>query len=445
MIYDGGNVTRFLSDYLRILVDQNKKIISVGAERMVPYEQFVFRSVKKINLAALIIGLAIALAYQKADFLIVPKELWVHATAFRFGFVAPLFLISIYFCLAEKQNQFLVAISILVSVTTVFWYAMLASSGSTSLNALVAVSIQAIAFCSLLLHLPFKIHLGFLLLLGFLSLLVLVSGVAGNPRAAAAFGFGMTGLITLSAAWVHSREKRYRELYHSLARSIASINTRGAWNEFMINKVDVLRTCNLPEIQASLDQLSINARKLSFTSRAKDSLQEINHLMTRFGKNTEWVNFDNRKDIISYSVEQHLESLISELRARYADSYIELAVRKDFKTYLEKDLFSRLITNLVENASRAADPGSQITITITAHKSVTIENFGPPLASPFVELVQPGKQSIKSGKFGLGLYICAKICSANGIKFEGKNTPSGVCMELDFEPEQNVYKFNGND
>jgi signal transduction histidine kinase len=413
---------------------------------MVPYEQFVFNKTRKINVTGLIVGLAIALLYQEADFLILPQELWLHATLFRFGFVIPLFLMSIYFCFARKRALFLITTTALVTVTTCFWYwaLLIADSVSlTALTALLAVTIQAVAFCSLLLHLPIKFHYSFLFLLGALSILALLSQASAATQTLSAFGVAIIGLVTLSSSWVTTREKRYRRLYRALDASKARITTRSAWNDFLTEKVGLLRQQELPTLQYLLEAFNTDAHQLTFASRARDCLQEIDYLMARFARKTEWVNFVNRKDAHGYFVGGYLEKLIPELEAKYNGCSITLSVEKDFETMLAPDLFTRLITNLIENAHRAAKPNSPITIKVTESLKVVISNQGPPLSKTFAELTRAGEQSENAGKFGLGLYICSRICSANGIGLDGKNTNVGVSIQLDFEPSSNAYSSGG--
>lgn len=413
---------------------------------MVPYEQFVFNKTRKINVTGLIVGLAIALLYQKADFLILPQELWLHATLFRFGFVIPLFLMSIYFCFVRQRVLFLISTTALVTVTTSFWYWALLKAGSVSLTALTAlltVTIQAMAFCSLLLHLPVKLHHGFLVLLGALAIIALFSQANAATQALSAFGISIIGLVTLSGSWVTTREKRYRKLYRALDASMASITARSAWNDFLTEKVSLLQQQELPTVQYSLEAIDTGANQFTFASRAKDCLQEIDYLMARFARKTEWVNFVNRKDASGYFVGRYLEKLIPELEAKYNRCSIRLLVEKDFEAMLAPDLFTRLITNLIENAHRAAKPNSPITIKVTESLKVVISNQGPPLSKTFAELTRAGEQSENAGKFGLGLYICSRICSTNGIGLDGKNTNVGVSIQLDFEPSSNAYSAGG--
>ena len=410
---------------------------------MASYSQFVFDRARIINLAGLTIGLATVLLYHDIDSLVLSPSSVPLATFIRFAVFSPLILASIYFCLKRQRRPFLVCSTLTVLAIIIWWYSILLIDSEDSLLALFAVTIQFTVFSSLLLHLPLKNQLLLIAATAIASLIAVLMSSHVEPAQRAIFGFGIAAVLVLTTHWCVSRDARYRALYQHFSLSTARIRSRNDWNAFLSQTVNSLRESTIQEIRELLIKSEANIPSSAFLKRAQESAREIANLMERFSQKTDWTEFINANIRAKYSVKSHLSGVVSELRLKSPSATIKLHIEEDFDSSIDRELLTRLIANLAENAIRFATPDTPIVISILKEDTITIDNTGPQLSKTLEELSQPGMQSEKPGRFGLGLYVCSKICKSNGINLAAINMTTGVRMQLQFSPLENTDNLTG--
>ncbi len=114
---------------------------------------------------------------------------------------------------------------------------------------------------------------------------------------------------------------------------------------------------------------------------------------------------------------------------------------------VDKKLFEKALSNLVNNAILYSPAGERITVALTS-KSLTIENTGvqipegklPDLFAPLTRVEE--SRSKNTGGSGLGLYIVKTILDFHGLPCGIQNIENGVRFTIYLHQNQNDIKSN---
>ena len=401
---------------------------------MASYEQFAFEKARTLNLVGISLALVTTLIYHYVDAVLLPSELHAIATSIRLGINTPLTIITFYFCYKRLARPFMGCATAIMFTNLFWWYWAFHQENEVRLPGLLAISAQVLTFANVLLQLHYRVHIFILLMTCGLTIAAVMVNQDQSFVHLATFSIGMAGLIALTFIWVYFREAHTLRMYRLSIKADRRLLSRKSWNTFLSSTISDVSQTSLAQVETNLAQLESNQATNHLLLRAKESASELRQLLKRFSQTTDWSAVVKKSDQRDYSVSEHILRLLPELRIKHSGSELALDVTHDFNTNIEPELLTRLIANLTENACRHAIPGTVVQMSIEQDKTVAVKNKGPQLTKPLRELIKPGAQSSSPGRFGLGLYVCAKICQSNGIELVAQNTKDGVCMQLRFEP-----------
>ena len=405
---------------------------------MSPYQQFVFAHSRNVNLTGLTVVIVWLAVLFEFDALVLPESLVPFATIVRYGILIPQLLVALLLCYRQQYKWFTYITTSAVLTFSFWWHATLISLDPVPMFGLFTATVNVLIGCSLLFALPLKVHLFCLSFISTGVITALFFSSIDQPKQSLIFALGTGGTIALLTHGVVLRDRRYRALYKAIQASSKRLESRTKWNNFISRNVNDLNHTRTTKIHALLQQLSKSNSEYRFLNRALDCLTEINSLMKRFSSQHDWSRFSHPGEHDLFSAQDHLLGLLAELQIKHPDVRFKINMESDFQCQMEKGLFTRLLVNLLENAIRASSPETAILVEINKDNVISIENHGPPLELPLSELIKPGQQSGNPGKFGLGLYVCSKICKANGLQLVGRNTKRGVRMAVHFAPSELV-------
>lgn len=204
-----------------------------------------------------------------------------------------------------------------------------------------------------------------------------------------------------------TKEEMIHNISHDLKTPIATIKSYGESIKDGIYPYDTL--------EKSVDVIIENADRLE---------QKVHSLL-----------FMNR---VEYLISQDCEGIRSDMK-----DVVELVIQNikvikpeiQIKTELEEVFFDGLsepwrvtVENIIENALRYAK--STIEIHLNEEDGLTIENDGPSMDEDRIKVLFKPYEMGKGGRFGLGLSIVAKVCSANHYEVCGENTADGVIFRI---------------
>lgn len=407
---------------------------------MTPYQQFIFSRSRNANLTGLIVALTMLVAFYKIDSLVLPEDMAPIGSLVRFGLLLPLLIIAFVSCFRRQNMLFSYTTTTAILFFMFWWYFALLDSNTDSPLPLFTATLQALIVSSLLITLPLKAHLFSLSVIGLLVISALLFFPFTEQKQSIVFGLGCGGAVLLLSHLVLLRERRNRELFTAFQTSHSRLRARKAWNNFISKRVQALNEENTKTIHSQLQQLARDNPDSRFLSRAHHSISEIANLMHRFSSSNDWSRFYDPGKRHLFSMQQHVLEVLAETQIKHVNAKFHINVTKDFECQVEKSLITRLLVNIIENALRASTHGAPVFIEINADKVVAIENTGAPLDRPLSELTTPGRKHSNPGQFGLGLYVCSKICKANGLGLIGKNTKTGVRFEIHFAPGSQLAK-----
>jgi signal transduction histidine kinase len=96
---------------------------------------------------------------------------------------------------------------------------------------------------------------------------------------------------------------------------------------------------------------------------------------------------------------------------------ISIIIEKELNCVLPVALFSKALSNIISNAVRYADSGSEVSI-YTDESRLIVENICTPLSQEEIRRAFEPFYSGKNGGHGLGLYLTERILKVCGLPFE---------------------------
>lgn len=129
-----------------------------------------------------------------------------------------------------------------------------------------------------------------------------------------------------------------------------------------------------------------------------------------------------------------IEGVLDELYAE--ESHIRNEIT-DERLYVDGRLFGIALKNLLGNALKYADSGTQVVITCEVNQ-LCIRNSGSPLQAPIEHYLQPFVQEKKKKGIGLGLYIVQEVLEKMGssLRYVYEHGQHAFCIDLEpFMPD----------
>ncbi len=140
---------------------------------------------------------------------------------------------------------------------------------------------------------------------------------------------------------------------------------------------------------------------------------------------------------------REIDALCEFFEALAADKPVTLAVSGVGRTQGDALMLRRALGNLLSNAIRHADPGSEIALRLNSTMegvSVQVINHGDPIPPEHLPRLfdrfyraDPSRQRQDEGA-GLGLAIARSIVQAHGGAIRVTSDPEGTCFQLDLPP-----------
>lgn len=219
------------------------------------------------------------------------------------------------------------------------------------------------------------------------------------------------------------------KLTHQEQTEWSTLFTRFIRHELSNSIIGVSSSLQLIKKKSKTDLNSI------YIERAEKSLRELRDLLK---KASEASSIDDALSVIKLK-RININELLSELVSQYNQDNLNTIV---FNTESSLDvmgssiLLNQLFRNLLDNAVRHSSKGKPVRLFIESDQSIVIENEGDALPEEFEKLIELGysNTTVKSGSFGLGLYVVKKVMSEHGgtILAESLRTTSGARFKLTF-------------
>lgn len=190
---------------------------------------------------------------------------------------------------------------------------------------------------------------------------------------------------------------------------------------FSENVAHELRT-PIAVASAQLDVLKLSLHgdeELTRLSKAKISIQKLEHLITKFLQisRAEFLSSNNFTDISVVKITQHV---IDQLKLTNTRSYnIQINEHCD-QVRMNAEVLGIIMTNLLENANKYSIHNTQINVILGPGSQIRIQNESPLLSKDTLETIMTRYQrnSLLNNGFGLGLSIVQMLVEKNNGKFE---------------------------
>lgn len=204
-----------------------------------------------------------------------------------------------------------------------------------------------------------------------------------------------------------TKEEMIHNISHDLKTPIATIKSYGESIKDGIYPYETL--------EKSVDVIIENADRLE---EKVHSLLFMNRVEYLISQDCEGIGTD-MKDIVELVI-QNIKVIKPEIQ---------------IKTDLQEVFFDGLaepwrvvVENIIENALRYAQ--TTIDIHLNEEEGLTIANDGPSMDEDRIKVLFKPYEMGQGGRFGLGLSIVSKVCSANHYEVCGENTADGVIFRI---------------
>ena len=210
---------------------------------------------------------------------------------------------------------------------------------------------------------------------------------------------------------LRKQEKTKEEMIHNISHDLKTpIATIKSYGESIKDGIYPYET-----LEKSVDVIIENADRLE---------QKVHSLL-----------FMNR---VEYLISQDCEGIRTDMK-----DTIELVIQNikvikpeiEIKTEPQETFFDGLsepwrvvVENIIENALRYSK--TTIEIHLNEEEGLTIANDGPCMEEDRIKTLFKPYEMGQGGRFGLGLSIVAKVCSANHYEVCGENTADGVIFRI---------------
>lgn len=172
---------------------------------------------------------------------------------------------------------------------------------------------------------------------------------------------------------------------------------------------------------------------------AYDSAEEIEKLIMEIITITKTENMDISSSLCEVSLTDTIEETVRSIEplAKEKNIVIHQQISRDTVLTVDKDLWSKALSNIIGNAVRHSPEGEQVFIaleTVDDKQALVVTNTGasipeedmPHLFTPFYRADR--SRSRATGGSGLGLYIVKTILELHDMSCSIKNTENGVAF-----------------
>jgi len=205
-----------------------------------------------------------------------------------------------------------------------------------------------------------------------------------------------------------TKEEMIHNISHDLKTPIAIIKSYGESIKDGIYPYDSL--------EKSVDVIIDNATRLEKKVYSLLFLNRLDYVM------------DQEKDTDKTTdMSKLMKDIIQSFKMIRPEVKVEKYLEKNVEFKGDEESWRVVISNLLDNALRYAD--KKIVIDLQTN-SFTVYNDGPQLSQDQQKKMFKPFEKGDKGKFGLGLSICSKVCSAYGFNIIAENMPNGVIFEV---------------
>jgi PAS domain S-box-containing protein len=130
-----------------------------------------------------------------------------------------------------------------------------------------------------------------------------------------------------------------------------------------------------------------------------------------------------------------VQQVVEQTLARTTDRPIQLPVKPGLPlVYADRDRIAEVLANLLDNADKFSPPGAEIVLRVGADQTevtISVRDCGPGLPLGDLERVfdkfhrTDSSDSQAAYGFGLGLYVCRRLVTAQGGRIWAENHPDG--------------------
>ena len=174
---------------------------------------------------------------------------------------------------------------------------------------------------------------------------------------------------------------------------------------------DILHDLNTP-----ITTLALNSALLKSDDKNRDKIKKINHSI----KKIVWIQ-DNLKSYISDMPTQkdivHLRPIVIDQIKFFSAIYTDISHEifgESFKIYTNKELLSRILSNIISNAYKYNKSGGLVTIIFDSkHSKLKIKDSGVGIKNPSKIFERFYKEQARGT--GIGLHIVKKFCDELNI------------------------------
>jgi two-component system sensor histidine kinase KdpD len=176
-----------------------------------------------------------------------------------------------------------------------------------------------------------------------------------------------------------------------------------------------------------------DATRLRLTASIENKAREMSELISNVLDLMRFEAGEVKLRLDWHSLDDLIGTVLEKMSERLSGYTVDLKLPADLPAVkVDGPLVTQVITNLVDNAIKYAQPGANIQIGATAEGQavrVTVDDNGPGLPAGDPERLfakfQRGRDESTTGGAGLGLAICRVIVNAHGGKITAAQRPEG--------------------
>ena len=244
--------------------------------------------------------------------------------------------------------------------------------------------------------------------------------------------FGQVGAFLLMVLWniLSRRSRELRELRETFINAMA--------HELKTPVAVVRSTAEYLQTGARPEKREHYLNTLVWES---DSMNSLLERMLTYSRMTEG-GASLKKEATDWN--EIIERLVDAQEALLAEKGLQIAFagKSDQKPVAEPGLLQMVLDNLISNAVRYAEPGSQIVLQ-TSGLRFTVWNKAEPLSEEDIKniwtpMYQTEREKKEARGGGMGLAICAAVLDRHEATYGVKNVGEGVQFYIDFSKAQGI-------
>ena len=294
--------------------------------------------------------------------------------------------------------------------------------------------VHAIAFMLIGVVVPPRYCIPAALLLYGASLIDLYFSPTLAPGKKLAFASGITGAVAIMVLWVYIRERDTRSLYKNEQNVAQADRIQERWGQYFLKVMKRKLHASLNKIKTTLPSVGQTDPAHKYIERCLHTLQQCENLVDKLLDSVSWRNALSARQTDNISSSDFLLSCLKDFEEVYPGATFKLDTDSHFCVTGDETLLKRAISNLVDNAVRLHQPGTEIVLGTTRARSFFVSNEGSSIPKDIKEIFQYGISGSagSGGLFGIGLFLAQQICINHDALLYARQHDNKVCFYIEF-------------